>query len=130
MRSRHAAASAVALDTALVLAFVVIGRTSHHAGGGLAGLAGTAWPFLGGLAAGETATRCWRRPAALWPTGIGVWLATVALGMVLRVLAGQGTAAAFIAVALAFLGLFLLGWRVVVRVLGQTMPRGSAGSRR
>jgi Protein of unknown function (DUF3054) len=36
---------------------------------------------------------------------------------VIRVLAGQGTAAAFIGVALAFLGLFLLGWRVVVRIV-------------
>jgi DUF3054 family protein len=42
----------------------------------------------------------------------------VAVGMTLRVVAGQGTAAAFIAVALAFLALFLLGWRLAVnRVL-------------
>jgi hypothetical protein len=32
--------------------------------------------------------------------------------MALRVLAGQGTAFAFILVALAFLGLFQLGWRL------------------
>jgi hypothetical protein len=32
--------------------------------------------------------------------------------MVLRVVSGQGTALAFILVALAFLGLFLLGWRL------------------
>ena len=32
--------------------------------------------------------------------------------MVFRVVSGQGTAAAFIVVALAFLGLFLLGWRL------------------
>jgi hypothetical protein len=44
-----------------------------------------------------------------------VWLATVAVGMTLRVLAGQGTAFAFILVALAFLGLFQLGWRLVWR---------------
>jgi hypothetical protein len=41
---------------------------------------------------------------------------------VFRVVSGQGTAAAFIGVALAFLGLFLLGWRLVagvwVRVAG------------
>ena len=102
------------IDVCLVLAFVLIGRASHHHGGGLAALAGTSWPFLTGLAAGEIATRGWRRPAALLPTGVGVWLSTVAVGMILRVVAGQGTAAAFIAVALAFLGLFLLGWRLVV----------------
>jgi hypothetical protein len=42
-----------------------------------------------------------------------VWLGTVAVGMILRVLAGQGTAFAFILVALAFLGLFQLGWRLL-----------------
>jgi hypothetical protein len=32
--------------------------------------------------------------------------------MILRVVAGQGTTLAFTSVALAFLGLFLLGWRI------------------
>jgi hypothetical protein len=36
--------------------------------------------------------------------------------MILRVVSGQGTAVAFIAVALAFLGLFLLGWRLLARL--------------
>jgi hypothetical protein len=49
------------------------------------------------------------------PSGAAAWLGTVAVGMVLRVLAGQGTAFAFIIVALAFLGLFLLGWRLLAR---------------
>lgn len=107
----------IGIDVVVVLAFVIIGRASHHGashhgGGGLAGLAGTAWPFLAGLAAGEVATRAWRRPAAIG-VGVGVWLSTVAVGMLLRVVAGQGTALAFIAVALAFLGLFLLGWRLI-----------------
>ncbi len=51
------------------------------------------------------------------------WLATVAVGMTLRVIAGQGTAVAFIAVALGFLGLFLLGWRLLVRGAGLLTPR-------
>ena len=50
--------------------------------------------------------------AALVPTGVGVWLATVALGQLLRVVSGPGTDAAFIAVSAVFLGLFLLGWRL------------------
>ena len=112
-----------------VLIFVVIGRASHHAGGGLAGVVSTAWPFLAGLAAGELATRSWRRPFALVPTGVGVWLATVAIGQALRVAAGQGTQIAFIAVSAAFLGLFLLGWRVAVaRVPAARAP--AAWSRR
>ena len=108
---------AVVLDWCCVLAFVVIGRASHTKGESLAGIASTAWPFLAGLAAGWLVTavlagRSWR-PDLVWPAGVGAWLGAVALGMVLRVVSGQGTAAAFIVVALAFLGLFLLGWRLV-----------------
>jgi hypothetical protein len=110
----RAAALGVLADVAAVLAFVVIGRASHHDGETLAGLAGTAWPFLAGLAAGELAARSWRRPAALVPTGLIVWLVTVGLGQLLRGVSGQGTEPAFIAVSAAFLGLFLLGWRAAV----------------
>lgn len=113
------AALGVLADVCCVLAFVVIGRANHHAGESLAGVTSTAWPFLAGLAAGEAATRAWRRPLALVPTGVGVWAATVAGGQALRVIAGQGTAAAFIVVSLLFLGLFLLGWRLVARLLGR-----------
>ena len=101
-----------------MLVFVAIGRANHHDGGGLAGFWDTLWPFAAGLAIGLLATRFWRRPTALLPTGVGVWLGTVAGGMILRVLAGQGTAFTFILVALAFLGLFQLGWRVTWQRLG------------
>jgi hypothetical protein len=100
-----------------VLVFVVIGRASHTQGEALAGIASTSWPFLCGLGVGWAAARVWRRPLALRPSGVAVWLCTVALGMILRVVAGQGTAVTFIVVALAFLALFLLGWRVVARLL-------------
>ena len=96
-----------------MLVFVIIGRASH--GEGLTGVASTAWPFLAGLAGGWLAARAWRRPFGLWPAGVGAWLGTVALGMLFRVVSGQGTAPAFIGVALAFLGLFLLGWRLLAR---------------
>jgi hypothetical protein len=39
---------------------------------------------------------------------------------------GQGTAFAFILVALAFLGLFLLGWRLVARLLIERLRRKAA----
>jgi DUF3054 family protein len=110
------AALGVLADVCCVLVFVVIGRANHHAGDTVAGIASTAWPFLAGLAAGEVATRAWRRPFVLAPTGAGVWLATVAIGQVLRVVSGQGTALAFVIVSLLFLGLFLLGWRLIVVV--------------
>ena len=112
-------------DLACVLLFVVIGRANHHAGGGIVGLWDTAWPFAAGTAVGMLATRYWRRPIAVAPVGVGVWLCTVAIGMLLRVVSGQGTALAFVLVALAFLGLFQLGWRVAV----SRAVRARAGSR-
>jgi len=128
MRSARLAA---VLDCCCVLVFVIIGRASHTKGESLGGIASTAWPFLAGLAVGWLAVRVWRRPLAVVPSGLAAWLGTVAVGMVLRVVAGQGTAFAFILVALAFLGLFLLGWRVAGTWLtarsGQR-SRASAGS--
>lgn len=114
------------LDVCCVLVFVVIGRASHAKGETLGGIASTSWPFLAGLAVGWAASRAWRRPFALRPAGIAVWLCTVAFGMVFRVVSGQGTAVAFIVVALAFLGLFLLGWRLLARLLSRKTPQGSA----
>jgi FtsH-binding integral membrane protein len=104
---------AVILDCCCVLLFVVIGRADHAHGESLAGIASTAWPFLAGLAGGWLAARAWRQPFRLWPAGVGAWLGAVALGMLFRVVSGQGTAVAFVVVALAFLGLLLLGWRWV-----------------
>jgi Protein of unknown function (DUF3054) len=122
----RSAAGAAAADLGCAALFVVIGRANHHAGGGADGLWDTFWPFAAGAVAGLLATRWWRRPAALLPTGVGVWLGTVALGMILRVLAGQGTAFAFILVALAFLGLFQLGWRLLWQRLAKSGRRAPA----
>ena len=118
------AALALLADACCVLAFVVIGRASHSDGETLAGVASTAWPFLAGLACGELAARAWRQPLALVPSGVGAWLGAVVVGQGLRVLAGQGTALAFIVVSALFLGVFLLGWRLAagwaaVRVSGR-----------
>jgi hypothetical protein len=116
MRAARTAWVALLADVCCVLVFVVIGRASHTQGETPGGIASTSWPFLAGLAAGWLGSRAWHRPLRLRPSGITVWLCTVALGMVLRVVSGQGTAPAFIVVALAFLGLFLLGWRLLARV--------------
>ena len=120
---------AVILDCCCVLAFVIIGRASHVQGESLAGVASTAWPFLAGLAGGWLGTRAWRRPLALAPAGVGAWLGAALLGMGLRVAAGQGTAVAFVLVALAFLGLFLVGWRLAAWLIGRISRAGRSGSR-
>lgn len=99
-----------------VLVFVAIGRSAHAHGVTASGLAATAWPFLVGLAAGWVVARAWRRPLEIVPTALVVTVTCVAVGMVLRVASGQGTAVAFVVVALAFLGMALIGWRALARL--------------
>jgi len=120
---------AVVLDVCCVLIFVIIGRDTHTKGESLAGIASTSWPFLCGLAAGWAASRAWRRPLTLRPAGLAIWLCTVTLGMILRVVSGQGTTVGFIVVALAFLGLFLLGWRLLGRLLTRSRSDQPPGDR-
>jgi FtsH-binding integral membrane protein len=119
--ARKTAGSTVAvglvLDVCCVLLFVTIGRHTHHDGDSLAGIWHTSWPFLAGLAVGLVLARGWRQPLSIVPTGIAAWLGAAVAGMVIRVLAGQGTALAFIGVTLAFLALFVLGWRVAARIV-------------
>ena len=109
---------APALDLAGVVVFVALGRSAHHHGDAWRGLVSTTWPFALGLAIAWALT--WARSRAGLSLGEGalIVVVTVALGMIARVLAGQGTAAAFIAVALAFLGLIFEGWRLAVRLGG------------
>jgi hypothetical protein len=87
-------------------------------------VARTLWPFVAGLALGWAAARAWRRPAAVVPTGVVVWPVCVGAAMVLRAASGQGVAPAFIGVALAFVGLGLLGWRAAA---GLALRHRSAG---
>ncbi|MGA3216752.1 MAG: DUF3054 domain-containing protein [Acidimicrobiales bacterium] len=101
-------------DLAAVVCFVGIGRSVHDHGLSLGGVASTAWPFVVGLACGWLALAVWRRTGPSFLGGLMVWISTVAFGMVLRVVAGQGIALAFVFVALGFLGAAMLGWRLIV----------------
>ncbi len=103
----------------LVVVFAAIGRATHDGdvlGPFGSGLATTAWPFVAALLIGWAVTRAWRRPTTVVRTGLPVWAITVALGMVLRALSGQGVAVAFIIVATITLAVFLLGWRGLARL--------------
>lgn len=110
---------ALLADVVCVLVFCAIGRRSHAEGITVAGVAQTAWPFLSGTAAGWLAARAWRRPASLAPTGIVIWLFTVAIGMLLRKATSQGTAFSFVVVASLSTAILLLGWRLAARVLAR-----------
>lgn len=101
-------------DIAVVLVFVVIGRASHHHGETLTGVLSTAWPFALGLGAGWLIVAVRGSSGRSVADGAVIVTTLVAVGMVLRVLVGQGTAAAFIVVALAFNGLMMVGARTLV----------------
>jgi peptidoglycan/LPS O-acetylase OafA/YrhL len=112
-------ATALIADVVCVLVFCTIGRRSHAEGITIAGVAETAWPFLAGTAVGWLAVRGWRRPASLVPTGVVIWLCTVAIGMLLRKASSQGTAISFVVVASLVTAILLLGWRAAVSVLAR-----------
>jgi len=111
------------VDVIAVLVFCAVGRRSHDEGLSITGVATTAWPFLTGTVVGWLASRGWRRPTAVAPTGVVVWLFTVAVGMFLRKASSAGVAASFVVVAASVTGVLLLGWRLVV---GLTRRRGRA----
>jgi Protein of unknown function (DUF3054) len=111
------ALTALAADVVCVVVFCTIGRRSHAEGITLSGVAETAWPFLVGAGVGWLLSRGWRRPVAVVPTGVAVWLCTVVIGMLLRKASSQGVAVSFIVVASVVTALLLLGWRGAVAAL-------------
>ena len=110
---------ALAADLACVVAFIALGRRNHAEGLTVAGVAETAWPFLTGTVLGWLISRGWRRPTAIVPTGLVVWLCTVTVGMALRKATGAGIALSFIAVASLATALLMLGWRAVATRLAR-----------
>ncbi|MEX8034327.1 DUF3054 domain-containing protein [Microbacterium sp. 20-116] len=121
--SRRFPVFALVIDLVLVVVFAAIGRATHDGdvlGPAGSGLATTAWPFVVALLVGWIVTRAWRRPAAIAKTGLPVWAITVALGMVLRALSGQGVAVAFVVVATITLAVMLLGWRGIARLASRS----------
>ncbi|MEU2172834.1 DUF3054 domain-containing protein [Nocardia sp. NPDC019219] len=121
------------LDALLVVVFCAIGRRSHDEAV-LAGLLRTVWPFATGLVVGwlVVVSPRWRAAAdarfditALWPAGVVIWACTLAVGMLLRVVSGQGTAVSFVLVAGVVLAVFLLGWRAVTEVVRRSRFRSS-----
>jgi Protein of unknown function (DUF3054) len=115
----------LATDVVAVLVFCAVGRRSHAEGLSITGLASTAWPFLAGTVTGWLASRGWRRPTAVVPTGVVVWLCTVVVGMLLRKASSAGVAASFVVVASSVTAALLLGWRAGIGLKGLAHRRRS-----
>jgi peptidoglycan/LPS O-acetylase OafA/YrhL len=112
---------AVALDVIAVLAFAIIGRSSHAEATDLTGVLHTAWPFLVGCLLGLALSRFWRAPVSL-RTGVVVWLTTVVAGLLLRVAGGSTAQLPFVIVTTVVLGVLLVGWRAGYLVVRRTRP--------
>jgi hypothetical protein len=108
---------ALATDVVCVVVFCTIGRRSHAEGLTVTGIAETAWPFLAGTGVGWLLARGWRRPAAVVPTGVVVWVCTVVVGMLLRKATSQGVAPSFVVVASLSTAVLLVGWRLAVGLM-------------
>ena len=110
------------LDVVLVFVFAAIGRASHSETDSATGILATAWPFavaaiIGSLIALAVPGIRHRESPYGWRTGLVVLVSTVLLGMVLRLLAGGTAAWPFWIVAFVTLGVLLLGWRLVARLI-------------
>lgn len=111
------------LDAVLLLIFAGLGRSSHERGNNLVGLFETGWPFLAALAISWIVSLAWRAPAAPVRTGVPIWIGTLILGMIFRLLSGQGTALPFVLVASGTIGVLLVGWRTLAEMIRRRQPR-------
>lgn len=115
------------LDILLVLTFAATGRASHKEAEGFAGVMLTAWPFLVALLLGWIVARVWRFPTRILPHAVCLWLITVVGGVIVRLLSGRTAEIPFVIVTLIVLGIFLIGDRLLVRlVLKLTQRRATA----
>jgi hypothetical protein len=123
---------AAVVDVVLIVVFALIGRSSHGEGITPVSLWITAYPFLAGWAIAYVTSGAWSRPLAFWPTGVVAWILTVLVGMLIRVASGQGVVdgnplpISFVIVATVVLGVFLLGWRAIARLVVRRRSRATA----
>jgi len=109
-------AAALLVDLLAVLVFAGVGRSSHAEGTGLLQVAGTALPFWVGVLLAWALPRVHRNPTRLLPAGGVVVVGAVVVGVVLRLLTGQGAPASFVVVTLVVLAVLQLGWRACARL--------------
>lgn len=112
----------IVIDAVLVVIFAALGRASHAEGLDLEGLTRTAMPFLGAALLVWIFIVLTNRRFTPLREGLVVWAATVALGMLFRLMVGDGTDPAFVAVATGVLAAFLIGWRAIWWLVTRRRP--------
>src|SRR5258707_11674247 len=109
-------------DVVCVIVFCAIGRRSHAEGLTVAGIAQTAWPFLAGTGVGWLLIGGWRRPFTVIPTGVVVWVCTVAAGMVFRQGTSSGGSTSFLGGGSLSTAGLLLGWGAPAALFPRRCP--------
>jgi hypothetical protein len=123
MAARKSWVSLLLIDVALVVLFAGLGRRSHERGLSVLGIMETAAPFLVALLVFAAVTRFPTTSNRVWPHGVVLWVGTVALGLILRVLTGATAALPFVIVAAVTLGILLLGRRAVASLVAARKVR-------
>jgi uncharacterized membrane protein YhaH (DUF805 family) len=72
--------------------------------------------------------RAWRTPLQIVWTGLGVWLITVVVALLLRVVSDQGVQTSFVIVTFVVVGAFLLGWRAVALLVRRLRGRTASAA--
>lgn len=128
-------ALALVLDLVLVLVFATVGRASHSEGLTVSGIASTAWPFALAVLIGWAIMLLRGRNPLSIASGIYLWVVVAFGGMLVRTMSGGGTAVAFIIVTALVVGLLLIGWRLIARLVDRRRgtsltfePRAATGT--
>ncbi len=109
-------------DVVAIVLFAVLGRRNHHEVSTVTGVLVVAWPFLAGWAIACFATRLDRRPRSA-AGALRALLVAMPIALLLRVATDRGIAPAFIAVAVVFLGVVLVGRRGLLAAVGAGRQR-------
>ncbi|SNT09244.1 Protein of unknown function [Micrococcales bacterium KH10] len=81
--------------------------------------------FIPALALAWVASRAWRNPAIVKPTGLGIWAATAMVGLAVIALINNARPTMTMAtLTVALLGILLLGWRGLVTLMNRNVTTG------
>jgi len=120
---------AVVADLVCLLGFAAGGRSAHEAHSSWLILFVIVWPYA--LACLVVHDVLWRRGVSsrrVWPGGVAVLVVTYVVGMLLRWATGRGIALGFLIVAICFLTLTMIGWRVLLLLWRRRRASFRAGS--
>lgn len=108
----------LATDAVLIVAFSLFGIAAHDRDFGITNIGRVAIPFLIAYLVPSALINPKRLIHNIFPVGVGLWLITIVVGPVLRaVFFGDTSAPAFLIVAAVTLAVFLLGRRLISKLI-------------